>query len=98
MAGTTIDVGFRTTPGQGPIVTAEAGCNHLAGTVAVTDGRLVVDSFGGTLMLCDPGPVAQDEWVGGLLQADPTAELQGGRLRLTTSAAVVELEEQPTGG
>jgi heat shock protein HslJ len=72
-------------------LTVNAGCNILGGMATVQADRLVVEDLGGTEMGCDPPRHAQDEWIAGVLTADPAYVVDGARLRLSAGTTVVEL-------
>ena len=57
-----------------------AGCNHISGTYRVDGGRLLAGNLGTTEMGCPPELMAQDEWYGALLGANPTISLTGNNL------------------
>jgi heat shock protein HslJ len=83
-------------------LSADAGCNHLFGTVAVDGDTLTASDIGGTEMGCPDGRNDQDAWVAEFLGAGPTAVLDGDTLTLTQGDVVIELveldvPEQPTG-
>lgn len=46
---------------------AQAGCNSMGGSVAIVDGRLVLDDLATTEMACDPALMDQDTWLAGFL-------------------------------
>lgn len=75
----------------GDTVGAYADCNQLGSSAATVDGRLVVDSVGGTEIGCAPALHRQDEWVARFLTAEPAYEVDGDRLVLRTSHMTVEL-------
>lgn len=87
--GTQIRLGF-----DGDALSAQAGCNHLFGTVAVDGDTLTVSNMGGTEMGCPDGRHDQDAWLTDFLGAGPTATLAGGTLTLTGGGVVMELVEQ----
>ncbi len=68
---------------SGDQVGANAGCNQMSGSVSVDGGHLVVDHLVSTMMACQPDAVmAQEAWVRSMLEARPSAELDGDRLTL----------------
>ncbi|WP_183097724.1 META domain-containing protein [Nocardioides pelophilus] len=94
---TRIRLGFK-----GEELSADAGCNHLFGTVAVDDDTLIASDMGGTEMGCPDGRNEQDAWVTEFLGSGPAAVLDGDTLTLTQGDVVIEMVEQdvpdaPTG-
>ncbi|WP_170140993.1 META domain-containing protein [Allonocardiopsis opalescens] len=87
--GTAITVGFR--DGQ---IHADAGCNQMTGTATIGADRIEVAELMSTEMGCDPARHEQDEWLAGVLTANPAYTLDGDRLRLETDTTVIELREQ----
>ncbi|UQU63441.1 META domain-containing protein [Couchioplanes caeruleus] len=88
VAGTRVRLTFRN--GE---VAAEAGCNHLAGSVAADGDRLVVSEVGGTAMGCSPGLADQDTRVARFLQGRPRWALNGDSLLLSTDTARLRLTD-----
>ncbi|MGA5303763.1 META domain-containing protein [Nucisporomicrobium flavum] len=88
VAGTRVRLTFR--DGE---VAAEAGCNHLAGSVAFDGDRLVVTEVGGTAMGCPPGLADQDDRLIGFLQGRPRWALDGDTLLLSTETARLRLTD-----
>ncbi|GAA5053714.1 META domain-containing protein [Nocardia callitridis] len=78
-------------PGGGPLtltftadrVTADAGCNKHSGMVTLDDHKLRVSGLASTLMACPGDREGADEWLSGLLNADPGWHLDDARLTLT---------------
>lgn len=74
---------------------ADAGCNSITGQVTVDDGRLVIDGgLAMTEMGCDPPRHTQDDWLAGLLGAEPEWRLDGPRLEVSTPTAKLVLEDR----
>jgi heat shock protein HslJ len=67
---------------------AYAGCNHLGGDYALSQGRLVVQALSMTEMGCDALRHQQDERVAALLSSGPTARMEGDQLILDGSEGV----------
>jgi heat shock protein HslJ len=88
--GTEIALTF---PSDGGI-SARAGCNHMSGSLEVQRHRLMVGDLTMTEMACSPELGEQDEWLAGLLTADPAYRLRGDSLRLQVGGTVVELVDQ----
>lgn len=90
VAGTRVRLGFT----ENGYVSASAGCNIFSGPVRVERGRLVVGDLSSTDMACTPELGAQDEWLAGVLAADPAYALRGPRLRLAVGATVIRLVDR----
>ncbi len=86
---TQIRLGF-----AGDEVQADAGCNHLFGTMALDGGTLAASNIGGTEMGCPDGLNDQDAWLSEFLSAGPEVVLDGDTLTLTKDDVVIELVEQ----
>ncbi len=87
--GTQIRLGF-----DGDAVQADAGCNHLFGTLAVEGDTLTASNMGGTEMGCPDGLQDQDAWLSEFLSAGAEVVLDGDTLTLAKDGVVVELVEQ----
>lgn len=79
---------------DGDRIQANAGCNHLSGTLAVDGDVLTASNLGGTEMGCPDGLNDQDAWLSELLAAGAEATLKGDTLTLTKDAVVIELVEK----
>jgi heat shock protein HslJ len=77
---------------------ASAGCNTLSAPVQVRRHRLVVGPLSSTDMGCARERHDQDEWLAGILAADPSYVLRGTRLLLTSGATEIRLAEVPATG
>src|SRR3954471_55091 len=75
-------------------VRAHAGCNHMAGAVALDDGRLEVGALTSTLMSCGADLDEQDAWLAGFLNAGPTWRLDGDDLMLGTGDTELRLTDR----
>ncbi len=75
-------------------VRANAGCNHLFGTMALSGDTLTASNVGGTEMGCPDGLNDQDVWLSEFLSAGPAVVLDGDTLTLTKDGVVIELVEQ----
>jgi heat shock protein HslJ len=75
VAGSTVSVDF----GDGDL-SANAGCNTLAGGYALDAGTLAAGPLAMTEMACEPDLMAQDEWLAALLEAGPTLTVDGDEL------------------
>lgn len=78
----------------GDEVQAEAGCNHLFGTLAVDGDTLTASNMGGTEMGCPDGLHDQDVWLSEFLSAGPEVVLDGDTLTLTKDGVAIEMVEQ----
>ena len=71
---------------------ARAGCNIMQGPVDTADGTLTVDGgLSTTEMGCDKPRHDQDEFVAGVLSANPKWELTDGRLTIRTATTVFDM-------
>jgi heat shock protein HslJ len=61
-----------------------AGCNSMSGTARLDGGKLAVTDIATTEMGCDPRRHQQDEWFAAFLAANPTWQLSGDELTLTS--------------
>lgn len=89
--GTQIRLGF-----DGDALKADAGCNHLFGTLTVDGDTLTASGVGGTEMGCPERLHQQDTWLAEFLTAGVDAVLDGDTLTLTRDNVVVELVEVDT--
>lgn len=72
-------------------VSAQAGCNTMAGDYRTDDGRLVVEQLSSTLMACSEELMRQDTWLSDLLEGGPSFTLDGDQLVLTSGATAITL-------
>jgi heat shock protein HslJ len=77
---TVIRIGFR--DGR---ISASAGCNSFGGAYRIDGDRLIIDGGSMTEMGCDAPRHGQDDWLFGLLEADPQIALDGDNLVLTAA-------------
>lgn len=70
---------------------ARAGCNMMQGDVDTSGGTLTVDGLSTTEMGCDPARHEQDEFVSGVLSADPKWELNDGRFTVRSGTTVFDM-------
>jgi heat shock protein HslJ len=75
-------------------VTASAGCNFASAPVEVERGRILVGDLATTEMGCARELHDQDEWLAGVLAADPAHVLHGSRLRLEADGVVIGLVDR----
>ena len=88
VAGTTVTLGF-----EGPTLAASAGCNTMSGPYTVENSTLRWTGFPlSTMMGCDPGLDAQDQWLASFLQTGAAASLTGNQLTLTSNSVTMKLE------
>ncbi|WP_116947671.1 META domain-containing protein [Jiangella endophytica] len=100
---TFVSTGDAGIPGGGPLtltftddgrLLAAAGCNSTNGPVELARGRIVAADLAMTAMGCESDAMASDEWVTGLLSAEPSWELDGDLLVLTAGERVVSLTDR----
>lgn len=77
---------------DGDDLIVDTGCNELWFGPARRDGnRLITDTTFTTQVGCSPDREDQDEWVTRFLTSEPTLELDGDALRLTSKDVTIEL-------
>ncbi len=86
VAGSTVALEF----GDGEL-SANAGCNTLAGGYTLDGGTLTVGPLAMTEMGCEPDLMAQDEWLAGLLGAGPMLTIDGDELTVDAGSASITL-------
>jgi heat shock protein HslJ len=72
---------------------AQAGCNSMGGSVAIVDGRFVLDDLATTEMACDPALMDQDAWLAGFLDG-AAVTLVGDTLALANGGVVLTLVDR----
>ena len=77
-------------------ISANAGCNHLAGTFTIDGRRLRVEDMGGTEMGCPPERHAQDEWLMEFLTSGPVLDTDGAVLTLRSGTTTITLVDRET--
>lgn len=73
---------------------AGAGCNTISGQVELSAGRLRVPGMRMTEMGCADDLLELDQWLAGLLDAQPSWQLSGAHLRVSTGQVVIELTDR----
>jgi heat shock protein HslJ len=86
VAGSTVTLEF----GDGDL-SANAGCNTLAGGYSVDGGTLTAGPLAMTEMACEPDLMAQDEWLAALLGGGPTLTGDGDELNVDGGAGSITL-------
>ena len=76
------------------MIGASAGCNHFGGTYRIDGGVLIVTGGAMTEMGCDSARHEQDDWLLGLLGAQPLITLDGDELRLEEATTVITLVDR----
>ncbi len=89
---TTITLSF-----EGGSLSANAGCNTMAGRYTTAGGRLTAPQLASTMMACDDALMAQDAWLAQFLASGPTYTLAGDTLTLTNGTDTVVLGPAPSG-
>ena len=82
---------------EGGSLSANAGCNTMAGRYTLIGGKLTAPQLASTLMACDDALMAQDTWLAGFLASGPTYTLAGDTLTLTNGTDTVVLGPAPGG-
>jgi heat shock protein HslJ len=75
-------------------VGAHAGCNSLAGSYVIEQGRLVVSNAAQTLIGCSPERQAQDQWYFDFLLSQPSIAARGDTLVLEDEGTRIEYLDQ----
>lgn len=89
VTGTTIELTF-----EDGRVAGQAGCNTLTGGATWTDQQLLLEGpMASTMMACERGLEAQDQWLIALLESDPRLSLDGGTLVVGTESEGMTMEE-----
>lgn len=88
--GTRIELSF----GEERRVSANAGCNIMAGTGRIDEGKLMVDSLSVTEMGCSGGRMEQDAWVADFLTSGPRLAIEGDELTLTGERITIVLTDR----
>lgn len=89
VTGTTIELTF-----EDGRVAGQAGCNTLTGGATWTDQQLLLEGpMASTMMACERGLEAQDQWLIALLESDPRLSLDGGTLVVGTDSEGMTMEE-----
>jgi heat shock protein HslJ len=73
---------------------ASAGCNSMGAEYRMDGNLLVVGQMSQTEMGCDPGRMAQDQWLAELLTGRPQASLAGDTLTLEAAGIRVTLRDR----
>ncbi len=82
---------------EGGSLSANAGCNAMAGRYTTAAGRLTAPQLASTMMACDDALMAQDAWLAQFLASGPTYTLDGDTLTLTNGTDTVVLGPAPSG-
>jgi heat shock protein HslJ len=86
--GTQIRISFSE---EGAMLSASAGCNTLAALYRIDGGVLSMSDGAMTEIGCQPDLAAQDDWLFGLLGAQPAVTLTGDELELEEGDTVITL-------
>jgi heat shock protein HslJ len=65
-------------------ITVGTGCNTLTGSYSIDEDTLTTGELAATLIACEEDLTAQQDWINGLLTSDPTVELRGDQLVLSS--------------
>ncbi|HEY5881504.1 MAG TPA: META domain-containing protein, partial [Nakamurella sp.] len=82
---------------EGGSLSANAGCNSMAGRYVAVGGKLTAPQLASTMMACDEALMAQDAWLAAFLAAGPTYTLDGDTLTLTNGTDTIVLGPAPSG-
>jgi heat shock protein HslJ len=75
----------------------QADCNSFGADVEITDDRLLVGEIAGTLIGCPEPQQEQDEDLTDFFESDPSWQLDGNRLTLSSESVEVTLEAKGGG-
>lgn len=73
---------------------ADAGCNMMQAPVSTEGGKLAVKELATTEMGCDAPRHAQDTWLAGILQQEPTWKLDTNQLNVTAGKTSLVLQDK----
>lgn len=90
--GSTITLAF-----EGGSLSANAGCNSMAGRYTLLGGKLTAPQLASTMMACDQALMDQDSWLAQFLASGPTYTLAGDTLTLTSGTDTIVLGPAPSG-
>ncbi|WP_420120733.1 META domain-containing protein [Nakamurella sp.] len=90
--GSTITIAF-----EGGSLSANAGCNTMAGRYTLAGGKLTAPQLASTMMACDQALMDQDTWLAQFLASGPAYTLAGDTLTLTGATDTVVLGPAPSG-
>ncbi|HYK96505.1 MAG TPA: META domain-containing protein [Candidatus Dormibacteraeota bacterium] len=79
---------------RGADFSASAGCNTMGGQYRLDGGHLIVGQLSTTDMGCPAALGTQDAWLAQLLGAQPTINLDGDDLTMTSGSTVVKLRDR----
>ena len=74
-------------------MSAQAGCNTLAGGASWADGVLTAGPLAMTMMACEDDLSAQDQWLSEFLASEPAIQLDGDTLVLGDDTEGMTLTE-----
>jgi heat shock protein HslJ len=75
------------------MLAVETGCNTLTGGYTIEGDVLTTGEMAQTLIACEEDLTAQEQWVNELLASDPTIELDGSELELSSGENSATFEE-----
>jgi heat shock protein HslJ len=90
--GSTITLAF-----EGGSLSANAGCNSMAGRYTLAGGKLTAPQLASTMMACEQALMDQDTWLAQFLASGPTYTLAGDTLTLTIGTDTLVLGPAPSG-
>ncbi len=82
---------------DGGSLSANAGCNTMAGRYTATGGTLTAPQLASTMMACDEALMTQDAWLAEFLASGPTYTLEDDTLTLTNGTDTIVLGPAPSG-
>jgi heat shock protein HslJ len=75
------------------MLAVETGCNTLTGSYTIDGDVLTTGEMAQTLMACEEALSAQEQWINDLLASNPTIELEGSELELSSGDNSISFDE-----
>jgi len=66
------------------MLSVETGCNNVTGSYTIENDVLTPGELAQTLIACDAELTAQEQWINDLLGSNPSIELDGNELELSS--------------
>lgn len=75
-------------------ISIQAGCNTQNSGYEIADGVLQVELLAATMMACEQPLMDQDQLIASIVTAEPTVELDGDELTISSADATMSLTER----
>jgi heat shock protein HslJ len=75
------------------MLAVETGCNTVTGGYTIDGDVLTTGEMAQTLIACEESLSSQEQWINDLLASDPTIELDGSELELSSGENSISFEE-----